>query len=137
MMNEHKTGMRIGLPLLLVVLLMVACSGGGKADPAGAPKAIEAYLQARVKADVDRMIALSCADWEAKARVEATSAKSQNEQLQGLTCQLDQADGTAQLVKCDGKILSAYNGETRERNLSELAFRAVQDGGEWRMCGYK
>jgi len=137
MTNEHRTRLRIGLPLLLVVLLMVACSGGGNADPAGAPKAIEAYLQARVKADVDKMIALSCADWEAKARVEATSAKSQNEQLQGLTCQLGSADGAAQLVKCDGKILSAYNGETRERNLSELTFRAVFDGGEWRMCGYK
>ena len=141
MMNEHRTGLRIGLPLLMTVLLMVACSGGGGTDsagaPAGAPKAIEAYLQARVKADVDKMISLSCADWEAKARVEATSAKSQNEQLQGLACQLGQTDGTAQLVKCDGKILSAYNGETRERNLAELTFRAVSDGGEWRMCGYK
>ncbi len=122
--------------VLLLSLALLACSGGS-ADPAKAPKVIEAYLQARVTADVDKMIALSCADWEAKARVEATSAKSQNEQLQNVTCSLGAADGAAQLVQCKGKILNSYNGETRERNLSELTFRTVADGGEWRMCGYK
>ena len=121
---------------LLVSVMLLACSGGA-ADPAGAPKAIESYLQARVKADVDKMISLSCVDWEAKARVEATSAKSQNEQLKEVTCKLGSAAGNAQLVQCDGKILNSYNGETRERNLSELTFRAVADGGEWRMCGYQ
>ncbi len=122
--------------ILLTCIVLLACTGGG-ADAAQAPKVIEAYLQARVKADVDRMISLSCADWEAKARVEATSAKSQNEQLKDMVCTLGATDGTVQLVQCSGKILNSYNGETRERNLSERTFRAVADGGEWRMCGYK
>lgn len=122
--------------MVLLGVALLACSGGS-ADITAAPKAIEAYLQARVKADVDKMIALSCADWEAKARVEATSAKSQNEQLQDVVCTLGAADGNAQLVKCSGKILNSYNGETRERNLSEFTFRAIAEGGEWRMCGYQ
>jgi hypothetical protein len=122
--------------MVLTSVVLLACTGG-TVEVAGAPKAIEAYLQARVKADADKMIALSCADWEAKARVEATSAKSQNEQLQDVACTLGAADGNAQLVQCSGKILNSYNGETRERNLSEFTFRTVADGGEWRMCGYK
>jgi hypothetical protein len=83
------------------------------------------------------MISLSCADWEAKARIEATSFKSMDAKLDGVTCTAGTADGSNSTVTCTGRILTSYNGASREWRLDERPFSAVLEGGEWRMCGYR
>ena len=133
-MNQKANSLAV---LIALTGALCACTGATPPDPAAAPKAIEAYLQARVQADAEKMIALSCASWEATARIEATSAKSQQEELQGLACVLANSSGSTAAVACTGKILNSYNGEKRERNLAERPFQAQVEGGEWRMCGYK
>lgn len=116
-------------------LLLAACGG---AAPAGDPaKAIEAYLQARVKPDADEMVRLSCAAWEPQARLEFTSIQGRSPQLDGLACSQSAVEGATAFVRCRGTIVTSYDGEQREFDLAEREFKAAQEGGEWRMCGYR
>jgi len=98
---------------------------------------VERYLQARVEGDVNRMIALSCAAWEANARLEATSIQGRSPALEGLRCQASDPQGDTVFVACAGRIVTSYDGERREFDLAERQFRLVAEAGEWRMCGYR
>jgi hypothetical protein len=112
-----------------------ACGGSApEGDPA---KAVESYLQARVQADADRMIHLSCAAWEQQARLEFSSIQGRSPQLEGLACSPSGTEGPIAFVRCQGKIITSYEGEQREFDLAEREFRAAQEAGEWRMCGYR
>jgi hypothetical protein len=113
-------------------MLWAACGGGsGQAAPA-----IEAYLQARVASDATAMINLSCPAWEAQARIEAASFQSMQARLEGVACADGEQAGDSTLVNCTGKIVTTYNGETREWSVADHPFQAVRADGEWRMCGY-
>jgi hypothetical protein len=119
------------------VMVMVAVLIAGCRSQGSAADSIQAYLQARVQSDVDKMINLSCPDWEAQARIEASTFQALNAQLEGMTCADSGTDGSITLVSCQGKIVTTYNGETREWSLAERQFKTVLDDGEWRMCGYQ
>ena len=116
----------------LIGLGLAACQ---KTDSAA--KTVEAYLQARAQSDETQMINLSCADWEADARTEAASFKSMNAKLDGVTCQTASSDSSTAIVTCQGKIVTSYNGDTRDWPQSGRQFKLVLQDGEWRMCGYK
>ena len=118
--------------LLIAGFLLAGCK-----SQASAADSIMAYLQARVQSDVDKMIGLSCPEWEAQARIEASTFKALNAQFDGMSCEDSRADGNTTLVSCKGKIVTTYNVETREWSLSERQFKTVLDDGEWRMCGYQ
>ena len=120
-----------------VTLSIAAFLLAGCKSQASAADAIMAYLQARVQSDVDKMIGLSCPEWEAQARIEASTFKALNAQLDGVSCADSSTDGNTTLVSCTGKIVTTYNGETREWPLSDRQFKTVLDDGEWRMCGYQ
>jgi hypothetical protein len=123
---------------LVTALAFVVVACGGNAAPASDPaKAVEAYLQARAKPDVNQMIGLSCAAWEPQARLEATSIEGRQPKLEGLACQQAGAEGSTAFVACQGRIITSYDGEQREFDLAERQFKLVQEGGEWRMCGYR
>lgn len=115
------------------LLVLAACQSAPSGDPA---QTTLDYLQARVESNLDKMINLSCSQWESQARVEATSFQSMQAELDGVTCEVSgTADGNT-LVKCAGKIVTSYNGESREWALDENLFVLSPEGGEWRMCGY-
>jgi hypothetical protein len=136
-MNTKRTSAHV-LCLALCGLTLLACqSGGGATSNGAAAKVVESYLQARAQSNLDKMINLSCAAWESQARVEATSFKSMKATLDGVSCKDNGADGNATLVACQGKIVTTYNGESRNWSVSDHQYKVVQDGGEWRMCGYK
>lgn len=120
-----------------VTLLMAAFLLAGCKSQTSAADSIMAYLQARVQSDVDKMIGLSCPEWEAQARIEASTFKALNAQLDGVSCSDVSADGATTLVSCTGKIVTTYNGETTEWPPSNGLFKTVLDDGEWRMCGYQ
>jgi Flp pilus assembly protein CpaB len=129
----------LGLVAAVIGLGLAACQSGSSGAPSGdsAAKTVEAYLQARVKSDETQMINLSCADWEAGARTEAESFKSMNAKLDGVTCQTISSDNNSAVVTCQGKIVTAYNGDTRDTPLTGRQYSLVYQDGEWRMCGYK
>lgn len=111
---------------------LTACQSSGNAS-----SAVQTYLDARVQSDVNRMINLSCPEWEAQARIEASTFKAMKAQIEGLSCEENGTAGNYTLVACQGKIVTTYQGETREWNLAERQFKLVLDDGEWRMCGYE
>jgi hypothetical protein len=123
------------LAVAALSLALSACSGGGQA--AGAPQTVQAYLEARVAGNVDKMTTLSCSDWEPQVKIEASTFASMKAEFVDMKCQESGTDGDATLVACTGKIVTTYQGEKRDWDLSAKQFRVVQQGGEWLMCGYK
>jgi ABC-type glycerol-3-phosphate transport system substrate-binding protein len=121
--------------MVAMSVLMAACGGGA---PAGNPAAtVENYIQARVKGDVNAMIAASCAAWEPNARLEAQSIEGRNAELVDMACTRAGDEGGNAIVSCAGTINTSYEGEARAFSLAERPFKLAPEGGEWRMCGYK
>jgi hypothetical protein len=123
--------------IALCAVTLLACSNGNAASGGSAAQTVQDYLQARVQGDLDKMINLSCADWEAQARVEAASFKSMKASLDGVACQDAGTSGQYALVSCTGKIVTSYNGESRDWSVSDHPYRVLKDDGDWRMCGYQ
>ena len=115
----------------LLTIFLTACSPGGSAQ------AIEDYIKALTAKDGDALTNLSCAAWEAGAKNELTSFESVDVRLVGPSCEVTDRDGEFTVVHCEGTIYATYEGEDRPLNLSAKDYLAVQEGGEWRMCGYK
>lgn len=130
--------MRKLMTMMIALGVLMAACGGNSGAPAGNPAStVENYIQARVKGDVNGMIALSCAAWEPNARLEAQSIEGRNPTLDGLACEKAGGEGNTALVNCKGAINTSYNGETRQVNLAERQFTLTAEAGEWRVCGYK
>ncbi len=124
---------KLFLLFILVLLALSACTGGGDA-PA---QTVELYHQALVEKDQDRLITQACADWESQALLELDSFVSVETTLVDMSCEtVSQEDGVAR-VNCEGAISASYQGEAREFPLSGRTFIVVQEGGEWRLCGYE
>jgi hypothetical protein len=119
-----------------IILILVGCSNqvGSKNNAVGA---IETYVKALTAKDTNQLTNASCAAWESNAQIELDSLTAVSATLQDLKCQEAGKDGQDTLVTCQGKIVLDYNGENQELNLEGRTYRARNDGGEWRMCGYK
>ena len=117
--------------LLLATLLLAAC-----ADQSSPTQAVEAYLQAQVAGDEDKLVSLSCAAWEEQAVAAAASFRSVEARLDNLACQEAGTEGDFTLVTCSGTIVIQYRGEDpREQSLPDLTYRALKEDGTWKMCG--
>jgi hypothetical protein len=123
------------LILIVVIfgnLFLSACAS--KSDNAPA-KAVEAYLNALVAKDSDRLTTLACGDWEDDALLELDSFQAVTTKLDGLACTQTGTDGDTALVLCKGKIIATYNNEDQELDLSVRTYQVVQEGGDWLVCG--
>jgi len=118
---------------LWTILALAACSG--KASPSAL--AIEGYFKALVAKDAQKAISLSCAAWEQNAQLDADTFTNYPAKLDNITCNESGQEGIYTLVSCSGKLSLDYNGEIQEIDLADRMYLTVQEGGEWRMCGYK
>jgi hypothetical protein len=128
------------LAVAAVAPLLAACSGAGSgssSDTSGAARVVERYLQAVVTADVNAIANLVCAAWEESAQIEAESFQSVTARLDGVTCEATGTDGAATVVSCKGNIVATYENEDQNISVADRPYLAVQEAGEWRMCGYK
>ncbi|MCC7206916.1 MAG: hypothetical protein IT323_06395 [Anaerolineae bacterium] len=117
------------------LLLLAACGGGGNTQTAAS--AIEDYLRTRITGDESRLVALTCREREADARAEAASFAAMQAEIQdGMSCKENGADGAFTVVACQGTMVTSYAGETRNWDLADRAFRALQEDGTWKVCGY-
>jgi len=119
------------ITLLACLLILAGCAASN--TPA---QAIEAYIEALVAKNVNQLVNAACSDWEEGARQELRTFDAVTVSLQDLACQeTSRQDGSAH-VACQGKIVANYGNEILELDLAERAYLAVNEGGEWRMCGY-
>ena len=122
------------LSLLLAVLFLAACGSAASGEPAAV---VENYLNALVDKDSDTLINLSCAAWEEGARTDSRAYDGVTARVENLSCTASGTDGDAALVSCQGTIIATYQGEDRPIPLDTRQYVAVEEGGEWRMCGYR
>lgn len=128
---------KITLIMVLIIItsiILTACGGGGVAGP---EKSAEAYLNALVTADADKMSIISCADWEMNAMLELDSFQAVEATLQDLKCEQTGSDGDLALVTCQGQIVTSYNGEETLIDLNTRTYEIVKSAGEWLVCGYR
>ena len=125
----------IMLIVLFTTMFLTACAAGGEKNAAA--KAVQDYLNALVSKDENRLVTLSCKDWEDSALLEMDSFQAVTARLDGLACAQTGTDGNTALVVCQGKIISTYNNEDQELELSVRTYQVVQQGGEWLVCGVR
>lgn len=130
--------MKRSLILFLPLVILFGLAGCGNKQPSSnSPAAsIEAYLQALISKNADQLVQASCARWEEQSSVELDSFELVETRLDNLSCQESGTDGENKLVTCQGKILTSYNGENQEIDLSANTYIASQEDGVWKMCGY-
>jgi len=116
----------------ILVLGLAACSSN--ADPAGA--AVQAFWEASVNAP-EKAIALSCAAWEEQAQLEIDTFSLNPAIAENITCQSSGVEGEYTLVVCTGTLVLDYGSEIQKIELADRTNLAIQQGGEWRMCGYR
>lgn len=141
-LSRSMTGIRtnkfrlttISAIFLIALIAMASCSSASQPGPVDA---IEAYQDALVAGDVDQLVNVSCADWEAQAHLELDSFTAVTTELEGRTCEQAGQDGDTTLVTCTGSIKANYGAEVLEINLADRTYQAIYEGGEWRMCGYR
>jgi hypothetical protein len=122
--------------MILLGLFLLVCLAACTSTEDEAAAAIEAYIQALVDKDGNRLSTLSCAAWESDAKIELDSFGAVTITLEELSCQDDQVVGEYTLVQCTGTIVANYGNEILEINLADQTYQAVFEAGEWRMCGY-
>ena len=121
---------------LLALLALGAFVLSACADSGSASDAIEAYLRAKVEANADEMVSLACPAWEARALEEAASFSAVRAELEDMACEERGEDGDYTLVVCSGDLIIHYGGEEpRRQPLGDITYRALEDDGEWKMCG--
>ena len=114
--------------LLIPLLVLAACAVGQAQDPA---KAVEKYLQAKVNGDAKTLRTLLCSKMEADLEREALAFSSvTGVKLEGMSCE---RQGASDTVRCQGKIVALYGAQQTEFPL--MAYRVVQEDGEWKWCG--
>jgi hypothetical protein len=117
--------------LVLAALLLAAC-----ADKGSAPDSVEDYLKAKIVSDDDKLISLSCKDWEAQALLDAKSFESVKAEFKDMSCKDAGKDGSYTLITCEGTMIIQYRGEDpREQNVAGVTYRAIEEDGKWKMCG--
>lgn len=123
------------LAIPVFVISAAACGSTNQSQPAA--DAVTAYLEALVQKEENAMINQACAQWESQAKLEFDSFAAVKVALEGPGCSETGQDGSVTLVTCSGKIIASYGEEDLIIDLAERTYQVVNEGGEWRMCGYR
>lgn len=130
-----------GAVLVMVLsLILAACGGSGGANTGAknpAATAVENYYKAMVAKDAAKVSNLSCKAFEPQALLEMDGFQAVKAELDGVACKEAGTDGSATLVSCTGKISLTYNTEKQSLDVSRQTYKVVQEGGDYRVCGYK
>ncbi len=133
--RTHDTMQKRLFLSLLCLFLLSACASSQSGSPADA---VEAYLNAMVKNETDKLPQLVCPDYEAGARTDFDSLGAiGGVTLDQLNCTTGTTSGDSATVTCTGSINFTYNGETNSQDLSGNTYSVKRVDGEWKMCGYQ
>jgi hypothetical protein len=121
------------LIFIITIIGLSACID----DAEEAANRVETYLQALVAQEGEKVSSYSCNDWEAQAIMEMDSFQAVNPKLIDLDCQQTGSDGEITLVTCQGILVASYNDEQQEFDLNLRSYEVLEEGGDWRICGYR
>lgn len=133
MSNIWKTGRGLmGQPLtvlmaVLLIFILAACASDAPED------AVTGYFNALVEGDEATARSLTCAEWESIAVDRIASFTTLDARMDGMACSVDGEVDDGTRVVCDGAIVITY--DTSDQQLDLGAYKVVQEGGAWRMCG--
>lgn len=119
--------------LMVSTLFLAACGSSDKKDAPA--KAVEDYLNVLVTKDENRLPSLVCGDWEQDAMLELDSLQAVTARLEDVSCKQTGSDGDTALVSCTGKLVTTYNNDNQDIDLSAQTYQVVQQGGDWLVCG--
>jgi hypothetical protein len=119
--------------VLIANVFMMACAPSSNSDAPA--KAVEDYLNALVAKDADRLPTLVCGDWEEDALIELDSFQAVTARLENVSCSQTGTDGNYTLINCTGNIVATYNNEDQALDLSVRTYQALEEGGDWLVCG--
>lgn len=119
------------LSLLLASIILAACASKTNA-PA---QAVQNYLNALVNKEADKLPTLVCGEWEEDALIELDSFQAVTASLENVSCSQTGTDGETVLVHCTGNIVLSYDNENQIIDLSVRTYQAVEQGGDWLVCG--
>lgn len=123
--------------VMILSLTLAACGNAGAGGKNPAAGAVESYLKAVVSKESAKVSTLSCKAWETQALLEMDGFQAVKAELDGVSCKDTSTDGGTTLVNCTGKIVLTYNTEKQSLDVSRQTYKVVQEGGDWRVCGYK
>lgn len=128
MFNQIKrTGTFTIIASIAMVMLFSACSSSQSA-----PESVVAeYLSAMAVQDSDSMVALSTANWETNALIDADSLTNVSTELQGLECKTIHSDSESADVVCSGQLVLTYNDEDRAIELNSFTYHLVKVNNAW------
>jgi hypothetical protein len=121
--------------ILLIVFTALTFSACGASNDNAPVQVVEDYLNALVEKDANRLTTLSCGEWEEDALLELDSFQAVTARLERLACEQTGTDGETALVLCSGNIVTTYNEEDQQLDLSVRTYQVVQEDGEWLVCG--
>ena len=112
---------------ITLTLLLSACSSSQTS-----PESVVAeYLSAMAVSDADSMVALSTADWEINALIDADSLTNVSTELKDLQCKTTQSDAETADVVCNGELVLTYNDEDRAIELNSFTYHLVKVNNAW------
>ena len=124
--------------VLLLVLLCIAgltaCSK--KSDSSEMVRPVEAFYDAIVSQNRDRVSSITCSDWEKDALREVDAFMGVKSELKDFSCTVTEEGKDRGTVTCKGAIAASYGAEITDFPLDGRTHTVVKEQGEWRICGY-
>ena len=123
--------------LLLICACAVILSGCQKSDnSAEIVQPVNAFYDAIVTQNRDKVGSIACADWEKEALRDVDSFMGVKSEMKDFSCTVTEQNGDNAVVTCKGAIAASYGAEVRDFPLEGRSHKVIKEQGEWRICGY-
>lgn len=124
----------LALFALMLVVFLTAC--GTKDETAQITAPVQAFYDAIVSQNRDRIGTIACGEWEKEALRDVDSFMGVKSELKDFSCAVENIQGDTASVKCTGSIAASYGAEVTEFPLERRSHKVVKEQGDWRICGY-
>ena len=118
----------------VLALMLSGCSK--KSGSSEAVKPVEAFYNAIVTQNRERVSSITCADWEKDALREVDAFMGVKSELKDFSCAVSESGETEAVVTCKGAIAASYGTEITDFPLDNRTHKVIKEQGEWHICGY-
>lgn len=122
--------------ILMLMCIFTASACSKKSDSSEAVKPVEAFYDAIVSQNRDRVSAITCAAWEKDALRDVDAFMGVKSELKDFSCSVSSEGKDEATVVCKGAIAASYGTEVTDFPLDQRSHKVIKEQGEWRICGY-